>query len=918
MKLSWKLAIPQIVIVISLGLISFIVINASFVRIRGWYVHSLFKNRLMCLNRCIEESTDKSVDEASLFAALPVVREAYELALSGNIDDPYSPEVQQAREFLRRELAPIQEGRVAITGKKIKLHFHLPNGRSFVRLWRDRNSVMKGTDIDFSDNLQSTRSMVLDVNKNGKTARGIESGPSGFLVRGVVPIMAADGRQLGSMESMQEFDSVLEFIAEEGILSAIMYANDDLLDYAVDYQNRDNLILKGNFIQIADIDSPSIEPLIAPELLEKAKTKIVYETNGYTELVAFPLYDYFGNQAGVTVMALNTEAFSLIARSSVIILSFMLFGIIIIPVVLVFLQLRRFVKNPLNNIKVMIQNIAEDRADFTDHIPVEQNDEIGDLAQWFNKLLIKLSGNLYERQEMINKIENNLRKAEIMEHWYLTILDTIPFSISTQDTEMRYTFINTEFEQKIIKGDREEFLGQPCNRINTSICNTDDCSILCAKYGKSKTFFDHDGLSYQVNVAVLKGFQGEVEGYLEVIQDITEVERLRMAAEAENRAKTTFLANMSHEIRTPLNAVIGMTTLGQSASDMERMKYCFSRIESASNHLLGVINDILDMSKIEAAKFELSPVEFHFEKVIQQAVNVAGFRAEEKQLQFTMNIDKMIPQTLIGDDQHLAQVITNLLGNAIKFTSKQGSVSLNAQLLGEEQGLCSIQIEVRDTGIGISPEHQSKLFKPFQQADSGTMRSFGGTGLGLVISKNIVEMMGGKIWVESEAGKGSAFIFTIQMKRGTENTSAAVQSSQELDQSDDVQDIDGIFAGYHVLLAEDVEINREIVLALLEPSKVKIDCAVNGVEAVRMFRESPEKYDMIFMDVQMPEMDGYEATMRIRLLNTEKAKTIPIIAMTANVFRDDVEKSFAAGMNNHIGKPINFDEVIKLMRGYLT
>jgi CheY-like chemotaxis protein len=327
------------------------------------------------------------------------------------------------------------------------------------------------------------------------------------------------------------------------------------------------------------------------------------------------------------------------------------------------------------------------------------------------------------------------------------------------------------------------------------------------------------------------------------------------------------------------------------------------------------------MSKIEANKFELSPEEFDFENMIQQVVNVINFRVDEKRQKFTVQISRDIPKILIADDHRLAQVIINLIGNAVKFTPEQGSIGLDARLLGEENNLCTIEISISDTGIGISAEQQKQLFNSFQQAEAITARKFGGTGLGLAISKNIVEMMGGKIWVISEPEKGSVFKFTIQAKRGS-----CVNDNRGMDQPDkEEQDIAGIFAGRRILLAEDVEINREIVQTLLEPTQLKIDCAENGAEAVRMFAETPEKYDMIFMDVQMPEMDGYEATQRIRAIEaehnaslqlSERPKGVPIIAMTANVVREDVEKCLDAGMDGHIGKPLDLDEVLGKLKNY--
>ena len=514
-------------------------------------------------------------------------------------------------------------------------------------------------------------------------------------------------------------------------------------------------------------------------------------------------------------------------------------------------------------------------------------------------------------------------------------------------------------------------------------------------------------------------------------------------AQAASVAKSSFLANMSHEIRTPLNAIMGMTSIGLSASEPERMNQCFTKIENASKHLLGVVNDILDMSKIEAGKFDLAAVEFSFETMLRRVVGVITFRIDEKNQKFDLHIDRDIPKYLIGDDQRLAQVITNLLSNAVKFAPEYGSISLKTGFLGEENGLCHIQFEVADNGIGISEEQQSRLFQSFQQAENNTTRKFGGTGLGLAISRSIVEMMGGRIWVTSELEKGSTFAFTVRLKRGkdkfqrllspeinidnlrilvvddepsvlvyfkeimqelgvlcdvatsgedalgiieknglynicfidwqlpgidgidlarkikekttTAGDSVAVMISAtewasnedeakaagivqqitkpifpsvivnvineclgiDREAEDTMPDVTGIFSEYCILLVEDIEINRDIVMSLLENTRLNIDCAENGVEAVRMFREAPDKYGMILMDVQMPEMDGFEATRRIRSLDIPVAKTIPIIAMTANVFRDDIENCLKSGMNDHIGKPLDIDEVINKLKHYL-
>ena len=597
----------------------------------------------------------------------------------------------------------------------------------------------------------------------------------------------------------------------------------------------------------------------------------------------------------------------------------------------------------------------------------------------------------------------------------------------------------------IMYGDtRENIIGETCYRL----FGQHECPVIDLKKDQDRAerkFIKQDHTVIPVLKSVSRidyyGRSALLESFIDVsyLKEAEEQKRAIEVAKQANSAKSNFLSSMSHEIRTPMNAIIGMTKIASRSDDVEKLKYCLLNIENSSTHLLGIINDILDMSKIEANRLELDHSPLNIEKMLIKVCSIMTERIEQKGIIFRVLLDTNMPLNYIGDELRLSQVVTNLLSNAVKFTPHGGQIRL---IVNEtvKDNIAILRFSVKDTGIGMTEEQMSRLFTAFEQAENSTSRKYGGTGLGLAISKNIVEKMNGKIWVRSELDIGSEFTFEVKLEQSpvqetaiiygnippsdirlliadpdpeereyfksiagglgiiadeADNVSLAVDmamTARKLEKPYDIvfvshvlvndenlrlfrskkfiinrnnvvimtsflnwnkienelqeigigrfmpiplfpsQILDNIneimngstgkpeaaapaeipdLSHIKLLLAEDVEINREIFITLFEETKMAIEIAENGRIAVSKFRENPDSYDLIIMDVQMPEMDGYEASRIIRNLGHEKAKKIPIVAMTANVFREDIEMCIRNGMNDHLAKPIEMDAVLK-------
>ncbi len=582
--------------------------------------------------------------------------------------------------------------------------------------------------------------------------------------------------------------------------------------------------------------------------------------------------------------------------------------------VLIILIVMRKNLSPLSELASQAEGIGRTQ-DPLKPVYIDAGGEIGALASSFNAMLERLA----DREASLKITMDDLRKLHnAVEHSSAVVVIT--------DREGNIEYVNPKFIQ-VTGYDRTETTGKTPRLLKSGEMPDDVYRELWQTItsGEEWQGIFHNrkknGELYwaAASISPLKDENGTITHFVGIQEDITaiklfeqELRGAKEAAEAANQAKSDFLASMSHEIRTPMNAIIGMAELLlESRIDTEQRKYV-ETLRNAGQNLLNIINDILDVSKIEAGYLELDCTAFDIHELLDAVCDIMSVRVREKKIDLTCRIAPDVPRRLTGDAGRLRQILLNLVGNAVKFTD-EGGITISVEPAGSDGGRSALKFSITDTGIGIPPEKIDRIFDKFTQADSSTTRKYGGTGLGLTISQRLVELMGGKIGVSSTPGSGSTFYFTISIDLPGEDQQ--IQASGQGSTLRKTPTVPSDSRPINILLVDDSEDNRLLVRSFLKKMPFSVQIAENGSAAVEMFKDSA--YDIVLMDIQMPVMDGFEATRQIRSWERSKGfAATPVVALTAYALDDEIRKCHEAGCDGHLTKPISKSALVEAIMEY--
>jgi len=600
----------------------------------------------------------------------------------------------------------------------------------------------------------------------------------------------------------------------------------------------------------------------------------------------------------------------------------------------------KLISGPIHNLHKGTEIIGKGGLDYK--VATDSKDEIGQLSRVFDKMTEDLQKTTTSIDKLNKEINERKRAEEALlnsEARIRAIVNTAVDGIITIDEQGIIQSFNPSAE-RLFGYAAEETIGQNVEILMPSPYREAHRSYIAnyLRTGEEKIIGigveavarRRDGTAFPIDLAVSEVYLGKQRIFTGIIRDITErkdaeeaLQKAKEEAEVANKTKSEFLASMSHEIRTPMNAIIGMADLlSETPLTSEQQQYV-QVFGSAGENLLNIINDILDISKVEAGHLDLEEIDFDLGEVVEKTGEIMSLRANEKGLDLACHVVPDVPTGLVGDPVRLRQILVNLIGNAIKFTEK-GEVVVEVKIAGQElenaelkkddkdQSEIELLFSVTDTGIGIPPEKKDVIFDTFTQADVSTTRKHGGTGLGLTISKRLVELMGGRIWVESKQGQGSTFYFTASFKVQTE-ARRRVQPPPAVTRPAPLEDLRPL----RILFVEDSPDNRLLIQSYLKKTPYQLDIAENGQIAVERFISG--KYDLVLMDMQMPVMDGYTATREIRKWENQKGvKATPVIALTAYATKEEEQKSLDAGCNAHLVKPIKKANLMEAILEYAS